>query len=518
MRKAITVLIMAVVFVMYHFQGAESNSNVQQKDVAIEKPKQKLDVIIVLDNSGSMKKSDPNFLTRDVVMNFLNGMSESSRMGMVVFDKDVRLMEPLTDVSGVETKTKFLRSLDSVSYKGQLTNTPAAIESAIYELKSHGRPDTVLVIILLTDGIVETGDKSRDMEKEKWLKEDLTNDSKKAGIRIMGVAFTNDADFSLIQTLAIKTDGEYYRAFKAEDIQGVFTNIKQKIMTPSDVNTPQPTKTVDAVKVETPPEAKSSGIPVSVIIAGVIIIGGIIGLVFFLRRKKTHKEKEHPLIKSQKEHPLIQAQAELIDINRVVFKEHLHIKKSVVSIGRGDNSDIVIPKDTMSGEHATIEYKDGHFYLEDLRSSNGTKLNNIKIEPNKPMRLKSGDEIIFDTYKFRFQIPAKYPSGGTVLRNNSAKSGSTVLRPIKGTDGHPATPEKKSEEKQSEIKSAANQTFKQGQEQSVGEKVTALKSTCFNHESRNATGLCEECHKAFCGICMTEKDERDLCKECANKS
>ncbi|MCD6298616.1 MAG: VWA domain-containing protein, partial [Deltaproteobacteria bacterium] len=80
-----------------------------------------------------------------------------------------------------------------------------------------------------TDGIVDTGDKKYDFERKKWLKQDLAKESKKQGIRIFSITFTNTADFSLIQTLALKTDGEYFRAYGPDDIQNVFEKISKAI-------------------------------------------------------------------------------------------------------------------------------------------------------------------------------------------------------------------------------------------------------------------------------------------------
>ena len=66
--------------------------------------------------------------------------------------------------------------------------------------------------------------------------------------------------------------------------------------------------------------------------------------------------------------------------------------------------------------HATIEYKDGYFYyLEDLRSTNGTRLNDGKLRHNEPVRLKSGDKIDFSIHEFRFLIPDQTPLGETVM-------------------------------------------------------------------------------------------------------
>ena len=188
------------------------------------------DVILVLDNSGSMKKNDPNFLTKRAVTEFISGLDESTRIAIVIFDQDVSLAVPLTQISSA-SKDKVSKSLDKINYKGLFTDSPAAVERAIYELKNSGRGDAQKLIIFMTDGIVDTGNKDVDLEKSKWLKDSLAADAADADIRIFGIAFTEYADFQLIQSLAQKTDGEYYRALKAEDLQNVFERITTIINT-----------------------------------------------------------------------------------------------------------------------------------------------------------------------------------------------------------------------------------------------------------------------------------------------
>ena len=91
------------------------------------------------------------------------------------------------------------------------------------------------------------------------------------------------------------------------------------------------------------------------------------------------------------------------------------IENKVVKIGRDDSNDIVIPKDSISSLHATIDYRNGYYYLEDHRSTNGTRLNDMKVKENTPMRLKSGDKIQFAVYEFRFLMPEMAPYGETVM-------------------------------------------------------------------------------------------------------
>ena len=570
-----------------------------------------LDIILVLDNSGSMKKNDPKFLTREVVTNFVNGLGENSRLGMVIFDQEARLAEPLNELSAAKAKATFLMSLDKVNYRGQFTNSPAGIERAIYELKTNAREDAQKVIIFLTDGIVDTGDKDKDLEKEKWLKEDLAQESQQEGIRIFGVAFTDKADFRLIQSLAHKTDGEYFRAYKAEDIQEVFQNIhavirkplkepevpttqtkretptvapeekvasvppatepktekeakaekekmpkpvkqeaplatiQSKVETPSvapvEKVTPAPPaaqpktekeakaeKALESVKQETPQPAKEKkGISQPLIFAGIIVLAGIFILVFILRGKSKPQENEiRPAAQTPIEEPPM-PKVQLMDTKNIVSEKPLVLDKRSINIGRDINNDITIPKDTISSLHATIEFKNGYFHLEDQRSSNGTSLNNRKIEANKPIRLKSGDRIKFDIYEFTFFIPGQAPIGKTVLTGGEAvqQSEGTVLRTSKSEE----EPSKSAQEKQPEdkkpesppIEQAAQepeQKFQHEAEPPEQDRKTRIKSgMCPNHASLRATELCSVCKTAFCKKCMTEKDGKVVCVACAEK-
>ena len=400
------------------------------------------DIVFVLDNSGSMKNNDPNFITKEVVTNFVNDLEEKSHLGMVIFDEAAKLIEPLTSLDNPEVRARFLNGLEAINFSGKFTNSPAGIERAIYELKINGRHDSKRIIILLTDGIVDTGNKNQDLEQEKWLKEDLTRESKKAGIRIFGIAFTEDADFHLIQTLAMRTDGEYFRVLEVADLERVFGEINRII-------TKTPVQKIPVAAVEenlmAPAEQKAaseqqlrdaSGMDAEenksfvLILTGIIIVLALAFALSLVKKRTTHATKpggdeETPARILPSAPPV--PQAVLIDVGKAISKESLtlSLNKKHLKIGRDSGNDIVIPKKTISSFHATISYNDGYFYLEDLRSTNGTRLNNNELKHNEPNRLKSGDKIDFSIHEFRFLLPDQTPLGETVadLRHIAQKRG-----------------------------------------------------------------------------------------------
>lgn len=64
-----------------------------------------------------------------------------------------------------------------------------------------------------------------------------------------------------------------------------------------------------------------------------------------------------------------------------------------ISIGRELDNDVILELEGASRYHAKIEWKDSEWYLKDLGSTNGTKLNGEKITANESTKLKEGDKI-----------------------------------------------------------------------------------------------------------------------------
>ncbi len=388
-----------------------------------------LDIMIVLDNSGSMKKNDPNSLTQAVVKNFSKSLEKGSRLGLILFDKTAELAVPLSDVS--KSRDKFLKSMEKVNYKGPLTNSPAGIERAIYELRNNGRQDARKIIIFLTDGIVDTGDKALDAEKSKWLQEGLALESKEAGIQIFGIAFTDKADFQLSQALARKTNGKYLRAFSAVEIQNLFNKIHElikkpepkplpKVKSPPSISkpkkklpeTPKPVQKPKSKVIKTPEFdnfedkktedlPKKEEMPIGIMLSiffGVIMCIGIIA--YYLALRKKYKSSSIVLVKPD-EAPM--PKADLIDIKQTTSKASFPINKNTIQIGRDEENDIVIPKEGISSFHGLIEFRSNRqFYLIDQDSSNGTYLNGKQVQGG--IKLKSGDMIKFEKCSFKFHI------------------------------------------------------------------------------------------------------------------
>ncbi|PAN15643.1 hypothetical protein PAHAL_3G013200 [Panicum hallii] len=82
------------------------------------------------------------------------------------------------------------------------------------------------------------------------------------------------------------------------------------------------------------------------------------------------------------------------------------IASNAVTVGRvADKADIVLPVATVSGAHARLEKKDGRLLVTDLDSTNGTYINERRLNPGFPIPIDPGSLLIFgDIHLAMFRV------------------------------------------------------------------------------------------------------------------
>ncbi len=97
-----------------------------------------------------------------------------------------------------------------------------------------------------------------------------------------------------------------------------------------------------------------------------------------------------------------------LKFNEQVLKE-IPLDKPRLTIGRKPDNDLVIDNPAVSGHHALIFSEEGVFFIEDLRSINGTFVNDAKIHKEK---LKNSDRVALGAHVLIYQdeiAPASPP-------------------------------------------------------------------------------------------------------------
>ena len=76
-----------------------------------------------------------------------------------------------------------------------------------------------------------------------------------------------------------------------------------------------------------------------------------------------------------------------------------------LSIGRGSDNDVVLGSKQVSRNHAVLSVLNGRLYVKDLDSSNGTFINEERIEGNKSSLLQINDTLGFASFSFQVHAP-----------------------------------------------------------------------------------------------------------------
>jgi pilus assembly protein CpaF len=104
----------------------------------------------------------------------------------------------------------------------------------------------------------------------------------------------------------------------------------------------------------------------------------------------------------------------------------LTFEKNEVTVGRVQGNDVVLPKGNVSKRHCRIYVQDGHFAVEDLKSTNGTYVNGRKITESTVVstadKVYVGDFVIRVDSAAQAEVPTPPPPAG-----NEAGSLSTAL-------------------------------------------------------------------------------------------
>ena len=75
------------------------------------------------------------------------------------------------------------------------------------------------------------------------------------------------------------------------------------------------------------------------------------------------------------------------------------LKKSLL-VGRRESCDIVLRFANVSAHQCQLECHDGYWYVRDMNSKNGTRVNNVRVNEK---RLDPGDELRVAKHKYRVE-------------------------------------------------------------------------------------------------------------------
>ncbi|MGC6588491.1 vWA domain-containing protein [Paenibacillus sp. FSL W7-1279] len=173
------------------------------------------DIVLIIDNSGSMKDTDPNQDRYTAAKNLINRMDEDNRVSVMVFDHATTLLQPFTRVKNQEAKDEIIAEIDGLTTTDGGTDISLALEDTMTHIQESHDAARSAMVIMLSDGFSET-DHARVLADYK---------QQQIAVNTIGLSLVNPDGAQLLQTIAAETGGQYYDVQNAADLSFVFQKI-----------------------------------------------------------------------------------------------------------------------------------------------------------------------------------------------------------------------------------------------------------------------------------------------------
>lgn len=200
----------------------------------------RMNVVFVLDQSGSMAYTDADALRYEAVELFMGlAADKGNYMGAVVFDDSIVLQKDIVEINGKTSKEALAGAIRGARGNGD-TDIGKALDTAVRMLESSANEDIPSAIILLSDGNTDlpkdtTGELLEASERGR---ERAVQSAKEKGISIYTICLNanGEANVSELSSISDATGGSCVEVRNAEDIKDVFSQFYNIIYRADTIN------------------------------------------------------------------------------------------------------------------------------------------------------------------------------------------------------------------------------------------------------------------------------------------
>ncbi|WP_028559397.1 vWA domain-containing protein [Paenibacillus pinihumi] len=178
----------------------------------IEPPK---DLVLVIDNSGSMTETDTGNERFTAAKKLIGKMEDDMRVSIVLFSDKAEVLKPFVNVGNTAERTAIESDLNAVEQPDGGTDFNLALGKALDIIHTKDDPGRGTAVILLSDGFSETPiDQQLQELKEQQIK-----------VHTIALSVGDYKSSGLLEQIATETGGSYNDVTEAGELTHVFQNI-----------------------------------------------------------------------------------------------------------------------------------------------------------------------------------------------------------------------------------------------------------------------------------------------------
>ena len=191
-----------------------------------------MDIVLVLDNSGSMRSHDIKSLRVEAAKMFVSLLSDRDRASVVHFSGSARIVTEMLPLTREANRTTLFNGIDRITSQGAHTNITKALQRSYELLKQVKRDGRKQHIILMSDGEMDVGKKATDQQLIDRMLSDISPKLKKAHIKLHTITFRESSGATLLQLASADTKGSFNQLRGESAIHEVFETIFEQSAKP----------------------------------------------------------------------------------------------------------------------------------------------------------------------------------------------------------------------------------------------------------------------------------------------
>lgn len=201
-------------------------------------PQLPLDAVVLMDDSGSMRWTDPLKLRISAFSLFIRLLRNDDAVGLVKFDDGASVVAPLEVLIGDSQRTHLDKAVSRLPARGAYTDIYTGLKVALEAMQQRSRETAEKVVLLLSDGIMDVNPAAGMSHEEKLrlLHDTVLPAYRAARVRIVTLALSPEADRALLEDIAMATQGHFFYAPQAPALSpalySIFNDLKQPEMIP----------------------------------------------------------------------------------------------------------------------------------------------------------------------------------------------------------------------------------------------------------------------------------------------
>jgi Ca-activated chloride channel family protein len=177
------------------------------------------DIVLVIDNSGSMRETDPNNSRYEAAKSLIGTMDGDKRVAVIEFNHKARLVQPFVSVKEPAMKEEVYNTIDTLEATDGSTDIGLALQESMKHIKEQNDAKRGTMVILLSDGFSEMDINTALAEYEQ----------QGIAINTVGMSAINSEGSGLLNEIANITHGQFIDVDNVDNLSLVFKQIYDRI-------------------------------------------------------------------------------------------------------------------------------------------------------------------------------------------------------------------------------------------------------------------------------------------------